>query len=128
MKNVSAVFILFTLISVSSFAQSFQKYQKPSRQLSCIWQSSFDKFGLICDYQNYNIRVNPKAKNAIKYMQLYLANKSVGKDFSYPFVWTVNTKNHYLNPGVHKAKVKIVDRCGKVHWIYKNFRVTKCPR
>ena len=128
MKILFAFLTILFFFSLDLSAQRFQKYEKPSRNLSCIWQTSFDHFGMICDYENYKIRVNPQAKQAIKSMVLYLDNKLVGTDLYYPFYWHVEVSKNYLYPGIHTAKVKITDRCGKVNWISKRFRVTKCPR
>ena len=128
MKNLFTLLVLVLITSSDLLAQKFQKYERPSSRITCNWKSTIANTGLVCDYEDLSVRVDPQARKMILFMELFINNKSVKKDTQWPFIFTNDSKTNYLRPGYHKLKVKIVDRCHKTNYIYKTIYITKCPR
>ncbi len=88
---------------------------------NCEWESWFkypQHNGKYPAGKDVYVRVDPKQKQHIDYMELYLNGKLVRKESSYPFEWCrPNTSgDNYLRnlkPGTYKLTVKIKDKCGK---------------
>jgi len=74
------------------------------------------------------VRVDTKKYQNIAYMECYVDGKVIRKETNYPYEWAKGSGNsdsrlRRLSRGYHNIKVKIVDKCGKVHYEQSQIKV-----
>ena len=126
MKSLIIICTAIYIFSIDLSAQRVHIAVDHSRNLSCIWQASYINLDKICYRKDHTVSIKPRSKEAIKSIELFLGNKSMGKDSNFPFSWTINPKSNKLYAGTHRAKAKVIDICGTEHWVTKSFRIIKC--
>jgi hypothetical protein len=96
----------------------------------CTWNSWFEypKKHTFAYGEDIYVRVKAQKHYDIAYMELYVNNKYIRKESSYPYEWCKGSSgDNYLRnltPGNYKIKCKIVDKCGGCHYIYYDICVT----
>lgn len=89
----------------------------------CEWESWF-KYPKHNSHYEYGkpmyVRVDAKKYQDIQYMELYVNDKMIRKESSYPYEWCRPNSSgddylRKLKPGKYELKVKFLDRCHKWH-------------
>ncbi|NND05787.1 MAG: hypothetical protein HKN87_05360 [Saprospiraceae bacterium] len=125
MKNL---ILFFSVMLVAMFSVQANADNTESSFGHCYWDSYFvypKKNQSYSAGKNVYVKVQPKKYQHIAYMELYVNNKYIRKESSYPYEWGKggDHKLKNMHPGTYKLKCKIKDKCGQVHYIYCTFYV-----
>ncbi len=125
MKNLFSVLAILVLFVASISTLSAQKSTSPSTNL-----------GVTFDYPKPNsfirdslfwVKIDPKEPKNISSIDLYINNRSVGRDTRYPFAWGKGSGLRggpkVLKPGTYKLKAVITDKKGGKTTQYSTFKV-----
>ena len=114
-------FLLMAVFSMDASAQTFKRLSTPSTQAYCNLKSKVTILKrMSCDTE---INVHPESRSSVKSVELYIDNKLVGKDYTYPFIWRKETPA----PGYRKFKVVVKGVCNYVNTQSKTVQIEMCP-
>lgn len=128
MKNI--IIITIALFFAISHNLSAKVNTEALAYTLCQWNSTFEypKKHYFHLGDPIYVRVKPQNQYDIKYMEIWVDNQYIRRETSAPYEWGIAGSHadvylRNLQPGVHKIKCKILDKCGQSHFIYYEIQI-----
>ncbi len=123
MKNLLLILVALGGLISTTDAQTFRK-DRPTTYI-CNTSATVTYASRVPEGWDFKVSVKPTSLANIRFIELYIDTKYIGRLSSPYYQWQLNTDKLHLTPGQHRIRVIVASECGNTRQILKYFKVDK---